>query len=90
MLPVQILDLLFGHAGELLLDVAALAPLVVPLHPEQRGSGDEQNGAGDRQVEAVADMVVRAIVGQVAPGRDETANVASHNCIFVSTLSGIV
>ena len=90
MLPIQIPDLLLGHACELFLDVAGLAPLVVPLHPEQCGNGDEEDRTGHCQVEAIADVVVRAIVGQVAPGRDETTNVASHDCISVSTLSGIV
>ena len=46
MLPVEILDLLGFHTGQLLLDATVLTLLVVHLHPEQGERGNDKNSAG--------------------------------------------
>lgn len=79
MLPVEIPHLGLRHAGQLLLGAACLAPAVVPPHPVKQRHAHDEHARGRGQVETVANAEVRRVVGEVAPCRDEAADVAEHD-----------
>lgn len=79
MFPLQALDLALSQARQLPFHVPLLAGLVVAQHPEQRHRRYDEDQARRRQVEAVADGVVRPVRRQVRPGGDEPADAAEHH-----------
>lgn len=79
MLPIQILNLLLTETRQFLLHAPRLSLLIIPNHPEIDPQRQQERRASRRQVQPVADMIVRLVMGQEAPGGNQTANVAHHN-----------
>lgn len=79
MLPLEALDLRLRHTSQLTLDIPLRPPRIIPPHPRDLEDRDDEDEARGREVEAVADLVVGAVEGQVRPGGDEAADVAEHD-----------
>lgn len=77
--PLEALDLRLRQALQFRLDISAVPPLVVPLHPHDLQRRDDEDEARGREVEAVADLVVGGVERQVGPGSDEATNITEHD-----------
>ena len=79
MLPVEILNLPLRQSRKCLVDVDTIAAAIVPTHPHPKYPTEDGSGGGGSQVEAVADVKIRAVKGQEGPGGDQAADIAEHD-----------
>lgn len=78
MLPIQILNLLLTHTGQFRIHINLIPLFVIPLHVEQQDDTRDQDRRASRQVQAIADGVIRTIRRQERPRRYEAAHIATH------------
>ena len=64
---------------ELRIDIDRRPLLVVGRHPEQEEQGEDEDGQGGAEIEAVADVVIRRVGGQEGPRGDQATDVAEHD-----------
>lgn len=68
MLPVEIFDLSFSQSGQLGVDVTLVAPLVVPLLPEEESYAKNEDQRRGGQIQTIADRIIWSIEGKDCKG----------------------